>query len=214
MPPTLYSMAIGALLGVALLGAAFDRRSLVIVVVAAALPDLDAVVSLVLEGATNAVFHTALVPGLVFLVLLWDTMFADHSRLIDRFGWWGARTAWVALAAYVVAGIVPDLASESGVNLLYPLVDQFYALDGVFYYSTTDGIVQTYLGPGENGRLLEITRLGSTAEHHVPTWINPTAGTGIDTGVERRVTLLESGFQAVVVAAAIAALGVRAWGDR
>ena len=211
MPPTLYNVALGVLLGLALLGAALDRRSLLIVAFAAGASDLDALVSLVIDGATNAVFHSVFLPAIVFVVLLWDTMFADRSWLIERYGWWGARTAWVVLAAYVVAGIVPDLLSEEGVNLLYPLVDQFYSVDGAFYYSTTDGIVQTYVGVGDD-RLLAVDRLGTTADHHVPTWVNPTPGTGLRSDEPRTLTLVETGWQLVVVVTAIAATAVRWWG--
>lgn len=210
MPPTLYNIALGTLLGLALLGAALDRRSLAIVALAAALPDLDAVVSLVVEGATNAVFHTLLLPGVVFVLVLWDTMFADRSWIMERYGWWGARTAWVALASFVVAGIVPDLLSDEGVNLLFPFVNQFYAVDGTFYYSTTEGIVQTFVGLGDD-RLVAIDRLGSTSEHHVPTWVNPTPGTGLATGEARTLRIVDSGWQLVVVLTAAAATAVRFW---
>lgn len=210
MPPTLYNVALGVLVGLALLGAAFDRRSILVVAVAAALSDADAVVSLLVDGATNAAFHTVFIPLVVGTAVLWDTMFAEHSRIMDRFGWWGARTAWVALAAWVFAGILPDLASESGVNLFYPLHDQFYSVDGAFYYSTEDGIVQSYIGLGDD-HLIAVDRLGTTAEHHVPSWINPTGERGLDLGADRRLSLVETGWQLVVVATAAAALVVRSW---
>jgi len=54
MPPTLVAVAVGALLAVALLGPAFDRRSVAVVVAAAAVPDLDLVFALVGSGGPNA----------------------------------------------------------------------------------------------------------------------------------------------------------------
>jgi len=53
MPPTLVNVAVGALVGVALLGAAFDRRSIGLVAVAAAVPDLDAALGLVAVGGAT-----------------------------------------------------------------------------------------------------------------------------------------------------------------
>ncbi|MCE4136110.1 hypothetical protein, partial [Salmonella enterica] len=63
MPPTLVNVAVGLLVGAALLGGAFDRRSLSVVGLAAAAPDLDAVASLFVRGATNALLHNVWIPA-------------------------------------------------------------------------------------------------------------------------------------------------------
>ena len=207
MAPTLVNVAVGVLLGFALLGAAFDRRSILLVAIAAALPDLDAVASLVVHGATNAFLHTLLIPGLAFVVLYWDTRHRERSRLADRYGWYGVRVAWVALAAYVVAGIGLDLFGPAGVALLYPLSDRFYAVVGTFLLSSDEGVILTFLERGEG--LLWLTSPGTTADHHVATWVNPTPGTSLETGVERELHLVESGWQLIVVGAAAVATAVR-----
>ncbi|SDR38899.1 metal-dependent hydrolase [Natronobacterium texcoconense] len=207
MAPTLVNVAVGVLVGLALLGVAFDRRSILLVALVAAIPDLDAVVSLVVHGATNAVFHTLLLPGVAFAALYWDTCRRESSWLRDRWGWYGVRVAWVALAVYVVAGIGVDLFRPEGVNLLYPFHDRFYAVVGRFRLSTHEGLILTFVDRGDH--LLWFTSPGTTADHHVESWINPTPGTGLETGVERRFTLVESGWQLVVVAASIAALAAR-----
>gem|GEM_PF-5113240 len=119
MAPTLVAAAIGAILAVALLGAAFDRRAVAVVVAAAVFPDLDAAASLVVPGATNALFHAVWLPLVAGVALYWDTAAATDSRLRARFGWRGVRVAWVALAAALVAGIGPSrpLSSrESGLT--------------------------------------------------------------------------------------------------
>ncbi|EMA36336.1 metal-dependent hydrolase [Halobiforma nitratireducens] len=207
MAPTLVNVAAGVLIGLALLGAAVDRRSLLVVALAAAVPDLDAVLSLAIQGATNAVFHTLLLPGVAFVVLYWDTRCRERSWLATRYGWYGVRVAWVALGSYVVAGIGLDLFRPEGVNLLYPLHDRFYAVVGRLLLSTQDGLILTFVERGETP--LWLTSPGTTADHHVATWVNPTPGTGLETGVERRLTLVESGWQLVVVAAAIGATAAR-----
>lgn len=209
MAPTLVTVAVGVLVGLALLGAAVDRRSIAVVALVAAVPDLDAVASLVVQGATNAVFHTLLVPAVAFVALYWDTVHRDRetSWLRRRWGWDGVRVAWVSLAAYAVAGIGLDLFSTEGVNLLYPLHDRFYAAVGRFRFSTHEGLILTFVDRDEG--LLWLSSPGTTADHHVATWVNPTTGTGLETGVERRLTLVESGWQLIVVAAATVAVAVR-----
>lgn len=214
MAPTTVNVAVGALLALALLGAAFDRRSALVVALAAAAPDLDAVLSLAVRGATNAAFHTLLLPGAAFVALYWDTRSRDRERswVRRRWGWYGVRVAWVSLAAYAVAGIGLDLFRPAGVNLLYPLHDRFYAVTGRLLLSTREGVILTFLERGETP--LWLASPGTTADHHVVTWVNPTPGTGLETGVERRITLVESGWQLTVVAAAIAAVAVRFRSDR
>jgi len=200
MSPTLVSLAVGVLLGVALLGAAFDRRSLAIVALAAALPDVDALLSPFLSGSTNAVLHTIFIPAVAATVLYYDTTRRETSWLRGRFGWYGVRVAWIAIAAYAVAGIGVDLFSTESVALLYPVSGRYYAVVGKFVLSTQEGIVQTYVG-GDGW--LGLASPGTTETHHVASWLNPGDG-------ERRLRLVESGWQAVVVLTAAAAVPAKA----
>ncbi len=210
MAPTLVNAALGALLAAALLGAAFDRRSVAIVVGAAIAPDLDAVVSLVVPGATNALFHNVWIPlGLVTL-LYWDVSVRERSWLRERHGAYGVRVAWVALAAFAVAGIAPELFGLAGANLLYPVHDAYYLVRGRLLFSTQEGIVQTFVafdseGPG----ILPLYSPGTTESYFVPTWVNPEPGVGTTLDAERELYLVRSGWQAVVVASAICLLAVR-----
>jgi len=212
MAPTLVNAAVGALLAAALLGAAFDRRAVAIVVGAAVLPDLDAVASLVVPGATNALFHTVWIPVVAGAVLYWDTALRDASRLRDRAGWYGVRVAWVALAAFIVAGTGPELFGREGVNLLYPLHDAYYHVRGRLVFSTQEGIVQTFValnaeGPG----ILPLQSPGTTASYAIPTWVNPDGRPGLSLDADRELYLVRSGWQAVVTASAVAMLAVRLW---
>lgn len=211
MVPTPVAAAVAALLAAALLGRAFDRRAVAIVVAAGVAPDLDAIASLGIRGATNAAFHTLLVPGLLGAALYWDTTHREKSWLRDRYGWRGVRIAWVALAAYLVAGIGLDLFSVEGVNLFWPVHDRFYAVTGRLLYSTEDGLVQTYVTIGGDD-YLAVGSPGTTATHHVASWINPTPGTGWESGAERRFPIVETGWQAIVVVTAVAVLAIRRFG--
>lgn len=212
MPPTLVNVAFGVLVGVALLGAAFDRRSLVVVAVAAALPDLDALLSLLVHGATNAVLHSAFIPFGAAALLYWDAEVRETSWLRDRHGWYGVRVAWVAVAAYAVAGIGPDLFNVESAAVLYPLSDRYFAVVGQLTLSTQEGVIQTYVEVVDGW--LEVQSPGTTGTHHVESWANPTPGTDDPPGVERRWRLVDSGWQAVVVVAAAAALPAKALLER
>ena len=205
MPPTLVNIAVGILLGVALLGAAFDRRAITVVAFAAAVPDLDAIVGALGIGGANATLHSVFVPLGAAALLYYDTAVRDQSWLGDRYGWYGVRVAWVAIAAYAVAGIGPDAFSPESAAFLYPLSDRYYAVTGGFLLSTQNGIVQTYVAFGEGWLGLETP--GTIASHHIETWIDPA-------GEERRVGIVESGWQAVLVVTAAAAVPVKAFVER
>jgi hypothetical protein len=210
MAPTLVNAAFGALLAAALLGAAFDRRSVAVGVAAAVLPDLDAVASLAVPGATNALLHAVWLPLTAGVVLYWDTRLRDASRLRERAGWRGVRVAWVALAAFLVAGVGPDLFGSEGVNLLYPLGDAYYLVNGGFLFSTEDGIVQTFVSFGAEGSgVLPLETLGTTDSYAIPTFINPDGRPGLSLGAERELHLVRTGWQLVVVAAATSLLAIR-----
>lgn len=205
MPPTLVNVAVGVLIGVALLGAAFDRRSIVVVAAAAAIPDLDAALSLFVAGATNAVFHSIFVPAAAAALVYWDTELREESWLRTRYGWYGVRVAWVAVASYAVAGIGLDLFSVESVALFYPLSDRYLAVTGRFILSTHEGIVQTYVTWGDGW--FEVATPGTTESHHVDSWIDPA-------GDERRFRLVESGWQAVLVLTAAAAVPAKVLVER
>ena len=210
MAPTLVNAALGALLAAALLGAAFDRRSVAVVVAAAVAPGADAAASLVVAGATNTLLHTVWLPLAAGGLIYWDTTLRESSRLRERYGWRGVRVSWVALTAFVAAGIAPEAVGDPGANLLYPVDDAYYVIDGLLLFSTQDGVVQTFVsataeGPG----LLPFESLGTTETHAISTWVNPDGRPGLGGGDERVLTLVEAGWQAVVVAAAGASLAVR-----
>lgn len=207
MPPTLVTVAVGVLLGVALLGSAFDRRSLALVAVVAALPDLDAVLSFWIHGATNAALHTAFIPIGAAAVIHADTRRGESSLIRDRYGWYGVRVAWVGVAVYAVAGIGMDLFNISSAAVLYPVSDRYFAVVGKLVLSTREGVVQTYVMVGGDW-LADLTR-GTTGSRHIATWVNPTPGTGTPPGADRSVRLVDSGWQLVVLATAVAAVPAR-----
>jgi hypothetical protein len=206
MPPTLVTVAVGVLLGVALLGEAFDRRSMAVVASVAAIPDLDAVLSLWIRGATNAALHTFFIPLSAAAALYLDTR-REESWLRDRYGWYGVRVAWVAVAVYAVAGISMDLFNIESAAVLYPVSNRYFSIVGKLVLSTQEGVVQSYVEFGDG--LLSAGTYGTTESRHIPTWVNPTPGTDNPPGAERVVRVVDSGWQLVVVVTAAATLAAR-----
>ncbi|SFR39806.1 MULTISPECIES: hypothetical protein [Halorubrum] len=210
MAPTPVSAAVGALLAAALLGDAFDRRAVAVVVAAAVLPSLDAAASLVVPGATNALLHAVWPPLLVGGLLHWDTALRAESTLRDRGGRRAVRIAWVALASFVVAGIGAALFAGEGAALLYPLEDARYVVRGRLVFSTQEGIVQTFLALGGDGSgVLPLRTAGGAVADPVASWVNPDGRPGLDPGADREFRFVDGGWQLVVVAAAAATLAVR-----
>jgi hypothetical protein len=210
MAPPLVSAAVGAMLAAALLGDAFDRRSVAVVSAAALLPSLDAAASLVVPGATNALLHAVWAPLFAGGVLYWDTTLRAESTLRRRGGWRAVRVAWVALASFVVAGIGSALFAGDGAVLLYPFEEARYVVRGRLVYSTREGIVQTFVGLGADGPgLLPLGSVDAATAEPIASWINPDGRPGIGPGAGRRLDLVENGWQLVVVAAAAATLAVR-----
>lgn len=180
MPSTVVHVALAGLIAAGLLGSAFDRRSLLVVFGVTVFPDLDSGVSLVLPGTHRAAFHTLLIPlGLAALVY-WDVRVRRESWLRERYGNWGVRVAWVSLAAYVFAAIGLDLFHRLGVNVFYPLHDQFYSITGDLKYSTSGGWTQTFVDlqqaePSAKPDVDPVGR-GSTEEVHVGSGVDPERG--------------------------------------
>ncbi|WP_435194839.1 metal-dependent hydrolase [Natronomonas sp. EA1] len=205
MPPTAVHVAVGGLLAAALLGPHLDRRSVAVVLAAAALPDLDALLSLLVEGGHNAALHTLVWPFLVGVGLYWAT---SGGHLAARFGDRGVRVIWAAFASFLVAGIGLDLLNIEGVNALWPLVDQFYTLVGVLELNNKEGLVQTFVQVNTTGGpFLEVGTRGSTADYFVPSPLNPTRGP--DAGANRIFRVVETGWQFVLVVASAVVLATR-----
>jgi len=204
MPSTLVHVAFGALLSAALLGLHYDARSLGVVLAATAFPDLDTFVGLVVPGAHRAAFHTLLVPLALAALVVWDTRYRERSWL-RQYGDRGVQVAWVAIAAYLLAGIGPDLFFN-GANVLYPVVDRFVEFTGHVYLSNQYGLVQTVWGPGAGNSPV----LGTTATVHYRTGVDYARGSD-PANVERVFPVAMSGLQLLVLLTGLFVTTVRLW---
>jgi hypothetical protein len=204
MPSTVVHLAIGGVVAAALLGDDFDRRSVAIVLAVTAVPDLDTFAGLYLQGAHRALLHTLLLPLAAGAVLAYDTRIREASWFRDRWGGRGVRVSWVAVAALLFGGVLPDLMTN-GVNAFYPLYDRFLTVDGELLLSNQRGVVQTFvdLSPPEPD-----PEPSTTENTHYWTGVDPSPGDEPET-VERIFPVVRSGFETLVVILGAFTLGAR-----
>jgi len=207
MPSTVVHLAIGGVVAAGLLGDDFDRRSVAVVLAATAVPDLDTFAGLYLQGAHRALLHTLLLPLTAGALLAYDTRVRDASWLRDRWGGRAVHVSWVAVAALLFGGVLPDLMTN-GVNAFYPLYDRFLTVDGELLLSNQRGVVQTFvdLSPPE-------AEPSTTENTHYWTGVDPSRGDEPE-NVERIFPVVRSGFETLVVLLGAFTLGARFRADR
>lgn len=213
MPSTVVHVGIAALLGCALLSDHFDAKAILIVMVAAAFPDLDTFIGLwVMEGAHRTVLHNLVLPTLVLLIIWWDARWRSASWIRQRWGAYGVRVSWVSiLAGWVVAQVLVD-AFYNGANLFWPLYDQFIDLSGRLYLSNQQGIVQTFITVeigAEGIQFGEEHVRGGIGDTHYYTGIDP--GRGTNPNVERYFPIADSGELFVISMAGYLTTAFRLW---
>ncbi|WP_458188205.1 metal-dependent hydrolase [Haladaptatus sp. NG-WS-4] len=198
MPSTVVHVAVAGLLATSLLTDHFDGRAAVVVMAAAAFPDLDTLVGLWVPGGHRAVLHTLLLPAGIGTLLV-----ADRARghwIRERWGPYGVRVAWVSFVSLLVAGIGLDLFTN-GVNVFYPVHDQFYSLSGEISVSNERGIVQSFV---------ESKSRGSTETTHYRTGFD--LARGPDPKQKERVfPIVNNGRQFFFGVMSFGILGFRVW---
>lgn len=205
MPSTLVHLALGGVIAAALLGSAFDRRSLLVVLAVVAAPDLDSFIALVSVAGHRTVLHNYVIPAVVAGALLVDLRVRERSFVRERWGDRGVRIAWVSLVALVFAGIGLDFV-DHGVNPLWPLHDQFYVLDGKFELSDQRGIVQTFVDLDPKTGHVGPRSRGTSQQVNISTGIDPNPG-GVGGGPdpdtvedpERLFPIVRHGWQLAVL---------------
>lgn len=196
MPSSLFHAAIGALIGLAILEEDFDKWALLAILTAALFPDLDAFIAIWIPGAHRVYLHNVFVILVPTLLLLFFTHVRDTGFFELHWGSAGERVAWTCIIVAAVAGIGPDLF-QSGVNLFYPVHDQFYRFSGEILYSTQNGLIQTVFD-------MQDAALGGTETHQYNTGVEPGeqldtnpegAGGDASTSADRRFPLFGNGIQ-------------------
>lgn len=209
MPSTLVHMGVAGLIGAALLGDHFDGRAIAIVLLAAAIPDLDTFIGLwLVPGGHRTVLHNVIVPATLLALVVWDTRFRANSAIKTRWGEYGVRVAWVSLlGGWILAHVMMD-AFYNGVNLFWPLYDQFIDLSGQISISDQRGLIFTIIEfeSGPDGLAITDDHARGTADElHYYTGVDP--GPDRPATTERwfpiattgeRLLLLVTGFGAVL----------------
>ncbi len=197
MPSTVVHLAFGGLVAAALL-AEFDRRALAVVLVVVAVPDLDSFL-VTTDAGHRTVFHNLWVAVVPAALLLVDLRVREESLLRRRWGARGVRVAWVALLCYLVAHLALDIA-DGYVNLLWPVFDQFYTLDGSIELSSRRGVVNTF----SDGGVPLLEARGTSSETQITTGVDPGEGQ-----TERLFPVVRAGWQLVVLVAGIGVTALR-----
>jgi hypothetical protein len=108
------------------------------------------------------------------------------------------------------AGIVPDLL-VGGINLFYPIHDQFYTVNGRLFYSTDRGWVQTFFE--QQRSQTEPPRTTANFDFRTVLDAEPTIGANSDQGgsqrVERIFPVAMSGFRAWLIPVAVSITAIR-----
>ncbi|WP_338729429.1 metal-dependent hydrolase [Haladaptatus sp. DJG-WS-42] len=194
MPSTVVHLALAGLLAAGLLGDAFDKRSLAVILGVTILPDLDVFAGFFIAGGHRSVLHTFLIPLVAAGVVYADSR-REPSWLRERWGARGLRVAWVSILAFAVAGIGLDLFT-AGANVFYPVHDQFYRVSGELIYSTNRGIVQTFVDFSTSNP--DPIAIGSSQEVHINSGIDPNPGRE-PPEVDRVFPVAQSGWQLLLI---------------
>ena len=188
MPSSVVHLAFAGVVAAALLGTTFDRRALAVVLVAVAIPDLDSFI-VFSDAGHRTVLHNLWVAVVPATLLFVDLRVREESFVRGRWGARGVRIAWVAVVCYLVAHLALD-AADGYVNLLWPLHDQFYTLDGSIELSNERGIVNTF----SDGGVPLLDARGTSSEQQITTGIDPGDG-----NTERVFPVIRAGWQLVVL---------------
>jgi inner membrane protein len=208
MPSTVVHCALAGLLAAGLLGEHFDTRAVAVVLLAAVFPDLDAFAGFLVPSGHRSVLHTILLPLGLSVLLYSDTHLRERSFVRHRWQSWGVRVAWVSIATIAFAAIGLDLVA-GGVNLFYPVYNQFYELSGKLLFSNNRGLVQTFVEFGEGSTAAR----GTTEQYRIGSGVNPTRGTEPQ-NVERIFPVAQSGWQLLLIVTSVFVLAVRLWERR
>lgn len=193
MPSTIVHVALAAIVALAVLPDRYlDTRAVAVVCGLAILPDLDVFAGFLFDGGHRTLGHTLVTP-VALGVVAWLETRRDDSWLRRRLGGRGVAVGGAGLLAVIVASVGLDYVTN-GVNLLWPLHDEFFTANGRAIVSNQRGFVQTFLDlspPDPDPKQ-------TTDNTHYRTGVDPSAGEEPE-NVERVFPLVTSGWQLLLV---------------
>jgi hypothetical protein len=204
MPSLVVHYAFVGLLAATLLGAAFDKRSLLLALAVVTFPDIDSFIALVSEVGHRAALTNLVIPAVLAFVLAIDLYVREESVIKTHWGAYGVRVAWFCVLVYAVGHVLFDAVS-GGANLLWPIHDQFYQFRGRLELSTQRGIVQTFVetgggsadsgGSSSGGGLPTPNAMGNTSEIQMDTAVDPDPSGTKEGPVDRIFPVARGGWQ-------------------
>ncbi|MBV0903190.1 metal-dependent hydrolase [Haloarcula salina] len=216
MPSLVVHYAFVGLLAATLLGAAFDKRSLLLSLLVVTFPDVDAFIGLYFQVGHRAATTNLVIPAAMALVIAADLYVREESYIRGRWGAYGVRVAWFSVVVYAVGHVVLDLIT-GGANLFWPLYDQFYQLRGHLELSTQRGIVQTFVdlpeppstGGASGGGGSTKQAMGNSSQVQMSTGVDPNPGQTEPANVDRVFPIARSGWELVVLVVGTLATATR-----
>jgi len=219
MPSTVVHAGFALLLAAGLLGRYYDRRALAALFVVIVLPEVDSFLGPLMSGAHRTVGHTLAFPALAAGLLYYDTRIRDRSLVRSRLGGperagrWIA-VAWVALFVHAFAHVGLDWTHLDGVNVVWPLRDQFVRLDGEIVFSTAEGFAQTFVeirtDPETGRRAVDAGATGTTETVHVNNPVEPRDPDEItEEPVDRRFPVANAGWRLYLIGLGLFTLAAR-----
>lgn len=214
MVSTVVHAGFALLLAAGLLGDYYDRRALAVVLAVVVIPEVDSFLGPFMSGAHRTVGHNLVLPAAAAVLLYYDTRIREHSALRERLAERWIAVAWVGLFVHVFAHVPLDWVHLEGVNVLWPLRDRFYALDGEILLSTADGFVQTFvdvqIDPETGSRRVDAGGTGTTETVHVNNPVEPRDPAEVtDEPVDRRFPVANRGWRLYLIGAGLFALVAR-----
>ncbi|MBV0922821.1 metal-dependent hydrolase [Halomicroarcula limicola] len=211
MPSLVVHYAFVGLLAATLLGAAFDRRSLLLSLVVVTIPDIDAFIALFSRAGHRTATTNLVIPAILALVLAADLYWRDESYVRTRWGAYGVRVAWFCIVVYAVGHVLFDTVT-GGANLLWPIHDEFYVFRGRLELSTRRGIVQTFVEWKPNsggGSSPSLKSIGNTSTVQMDTGVDPNPGRAEPENVDRIFPVVRGGWQLYVLVTGTLATAAR-----
>ncbi|MDZ7746200.1 MAG: hypothetical protein U5K28_06685 [Halobacteriales archaeon] len=198
MVTTLVAVATGLLLATTMLDN-LSLRAVALVGLAAALPDLDAVLAMLHPGLHNAALHNVWIP-----LLAGGLLVSRRGVLRERLTVEHVRLAWALVLAYSIA-VAFDLFNVESAAVLWPVHGRFFAVYGQLAYSTTDGLLFTFFEPNiGGGELLPKAGQGTVASGYAV----PSPFVGGD-GQTMRAVLVNAGWELLVALTATVVVAIR-----
>jgi len=197
MVSTIVHVSVGVIISCALLPSdKISLKSIGIVGLSVALLDFDAFLFSSTE-LHRAVLHNVIFPSFIISIIAFDILYRDNSYIGKFFETdWVIVISFVSYISVIFAGIGLDY-SDSGVNLLWPIHDQFYTLDGKFIYSSEKGIVQTFFESPETVTSDNPKDTTETVDFKTP--VDPPK----ESSTERVFPIAKSGWQLVIIGTSV-----------